>query len=85
MLTVTATEARDNVDELWKKAASEPVMVESTGKAMVVVMSAQEYERLSDKHSRKPRAAGTGANLLAGVDVDALLDTPVDDEFAGYS
>lgn len=84
MLTVTATEARNNIGKLWEKAASEPVMVESAGKAMVVVMSAREYERLTGTYSRKPRIPGTGTNLLAGIDVDALLDTPVDDDFAEY-
>lgn len=83
MLTLTAVEARDNIGTLWEKAASEPVMIESAGQPLAVIMSPSEYERLTSA-PRKPRVAGTGANLLANIDVEALLATPIDDVFAEY-
>jgi len=83
MVTVTATEARNNIGKLWKKAAAEPVMVEAAGKPLVVVISAEEYEKLTSG-KRKRRVAGTGANLLAGLDVKAFLATPIDDVFEDY-
>jgi prevent-host-death family protein len=83
LLTLTASEARNNIGKLWEQAAAEPVLVESAGKPLAVVMSPQEYDRLTGGR-RKPRVAGTGANLLADVDVDALLATPIDDVFADY-
>jgi len=33
---------------------------------------------------RKPREFGAGRHLLADVDIDALLATPIDDMFADY-
>ena len=83
MVTLTATEARNNIGKLWEKGATEPVMVEAAGKPLAVVLSPQEYDKLVGAR-RKPRVAGTAANLLANVDVDALLATPIDDVFAEY-
>jgi len=34
--------------------------------------------------ARKPREFGAGRHLLAGVDIEALLATPIDDMFADY-
>ena len=45
-------------------------------------MSLDEYHKLMP--SPKPRTPGTGANVLANVDVDQLLSTPIDDLFADY-
>jgi len=44
--TVTATEARIHFGELMRRAKSGPVIVERDGKADVVVISKQEYDRL---------------------------------------
>jgi prevent-host-death family protein len=44
--TVTATEARIHFGEVMRKAKSGPVIVERDGKADVVVISKQEYDRL---------------------------------------
>jgi len=44
--TVTATEARVHFGELMRRAKSGPVIVERDGKADVVVISKQEYDRL---------------------------------------
>ena len=34
--------------------------------------------------ARKPREFGAGRHLLVGVDIEALLATPIDDMFADY-
>lgn len=83
MVRMTATEARNNIGKLWDRAAQEPVQVEAAGKPLAVVMSPQQYERLTAAH-RKPRVPGTGANLLAGLDVQKFLATPIVDDFAEY-
>lgn len=83
MVTMTASEARNNIGKLWDAAANEPVLVESVGKPLAVVMSPDQYDRLTAKR-RKPRVLGTGANLLAGLDVEKFLAIPIDDDFAEY-
>ena len=44
--TISATEARIHFGELMRRAKSGPVIVERDGKADVVVISKQEYDRL---------------------------------------
>lgn len=82
MVTISATEARNNIGKLWDTAAREPVMVESAGTPVAVVISPDEYEKL--RGNRKPRVAGFARDLLAGVDVDALMAVPIDDIFEDY-
>ena|ERR1035437_5636685 len=50
--TVTATEARIHFGELMRRAKSGPVIVERDGKADVVVISKQEYDRLVENVQR---------------------------------
>jgi prevent-host-death family protein len=83
MLKLTATEARNNIGQLWSAAMQEPVMVESAGKPLAVVLSPQAYEKLCAS-PRKPRVAGTGAKLLSGVDVSQLLDIDITGVFSEY-
>ncbi|HEY3329468.1 MAG TPA: type II toxin-antitoxin system Phd/YefM family antitoxin [Capsulimonadaceae bacterium] len=82
MVTMTATEARNNIGKLWDTASREPVTVESAGKAVAIVISPDEYEKL--KGGRKPRMAGFAKDLLAGVDIEALMAVPIDDVFEEY-
>lgn len=82
MVTMNATDARNNIGKLWDTASREPVTIESAGKPIAVVLSPEEYEKL--KKQRKPRQPGFAKDLLAGVDVDALLATSIDEVFADY-
>ena len=84
MVTMNATEARNNISKLWETAALEPVTVQSAGKPIAVVLSPEAYEKLT--HQRKPRQYGCGRHLLsgAGIDVDELLATSIEDVFAEY-
>ncbi len=43
-----------------------------------------QSEAESPTKVRKPREFGAGRHLLAGVDIEALLATPIDDMFADY-
>jgi prevent-host-death family protein len=82
MIKINATDARNNIGKLWETASQEAVTVESAGKPIAVVLSPDAYDKLI--HQRKPRQVGFAKHLLTGVDVDALLATPVDDVFEGY-
>ncbi len=84
MLTMNATEARNNIGSLWSKAAEEPVMIESAGKPIAVVLSVEAYNYLAK--IRPPRQFGAGRHLLsgAGINVDELMATPIEDIFAEY-
>jgi prevent-host-death family protein len=82
MVTMSATDARNNIGTLWDTASREPVTVESAGKPIAVVLSPEEYGKLT--HRRKPRQAGTMRHLFEGVDVNEVLAIPIDDVFAEY-
>jgi len=84
MVTMKATEARNNIGSLWDKAAEQPVMIESAGKPIAVVLSVEAYSQLAT--ARPPRQFGAGRHLLsgAGTDVDELMATPIDDMFPDY-
>ena len=82
MVTMNATEARDDIGKLWDKAAAEPVTVEANGRPIAVVLSHEAYERLAG--TRPPRQFGCGRHLLsgAGIAVNDLLAVAIDDIFA---
>jgi prevent-host-death family protein len=82
VLTITATQARNKIGELWEAVAREPVTVTSNGVPTAVVLSPEDYSRLT--LPRKPRMPGSMKYLLQNVDTDALLATPIDDVFADY-
>ena len=84
MVKMSATEARDKIGKLWEIAAKEPVTVESAGKPIAVVLSPEAYDRLANR--RHPRHAGCGRHLLsgAGINVNELLATSVEDTFSDY-
>ena len=82
MVTMNATDARNNIGKRWETAADEPVTVESAGKPIAVVLSPEVYEKLMSP--RRPRKAGSMKRMLAGVDINALLNTPIDDDFKDY-
>ena len=82
MVTMDATDARNNIGKLWDTASREPVTVESGGKPIAVVVSSEEYSKLT-RH-RKPRQAGTMRHMFEGVDVNELLATPIDDIFSEH-
>ena len=82
MVIINAAEACNNIEELWSKAAKGPVTVLSAGQAVAVVLSPAEFERLTARHHGAK--AGFAKHLFGGVDLNALLDTSLDDVFEGY-
>lgn len=86
MATISETEARSNIGKLWRTAAQGPVTVESAGRPIAVVLSPEEYDRISARRPARtpqPRQAGTGKSLLAGVDINALLAVDIAELFEG--
>ena len=82
MITMSATEARNNIGKLWREAASGPVTVLRAGKAVAVVLSPVEFAKLTAR--KRGIKAGFGKHLFPGVDMNALLATDRDDVFEGY-
>jgi len=82
VVIINAAEAHDNIAELWSKAAQEPVTVLSAGQAVAVVLSPAEFERLTAR--RRGAKAGFAKHLFNGVDLNALLETSLDDVFEEY-
>jgi antitoxin Phd len=46
MKTISATEAKNRLGAVMDSALVEPVMIEKSGRNSVVILSANEYERL---------------------------------------
>lgn len=82
MITISATEARNNIGKLWNEAANGPVTVLSAGQAVAVVLSPAEFARLTAR--KRGIKAGFGKHLFPGVDMNALLETNIDDVFEDY-
>lgn len=82
MTTITETEARNNIGKLWNEAANGPVTVLSAGQPVAVVLSPAEFARLTAR--KRGVKAGFGKHLFPGVDINALLETNIDDVFADY-
>jgi prevent-host-death family protein len=75
MKTLKATFVRNHIAEAWEMARTEPITIENHGSPEFVLMSVSEYEKLAQK--RKPRQPGFAKHIFEGVDIDALLATPI--------
>ncbi len=75
MKTVKATFVRNHIAETWEMARKEPIAVENRGETEFVIMSAEDYGKLTTK--RKPRQPGWGKQFFEGIDIDELLATPI--------
>ena len=82
MTTISATEARNNIGRLWSEAANGPVTVLSAGQPVAVVLSPTEFAKLTAR--KQGIKAGFGKHLFPGVDMNALLETNIDDVFEDY-
>ena len=79
MATVSATDAKNRIGELWALAEEAPVTIERNGVAKFQVISTEhyvavpidEFDRLKSKR-RTPRF-GFAKDYFQGVDTDALL------------
>ena len=82
MVNLNTTETHNDVEELWSKAVKKPVTVLSAGQAVAVVLSPAEFEKFTAR--RRGAKAGFARHLFGGIDLNALLDTGIDDVFEGY-
>ena len=57
MQHISAREAKNGFGRLIDLARAEPVSIDKHGRPVVVVMSIEEYERLSTRHSRVGQAS----------------------------
>lgn len=89
MATVSATDAKNRIGELWDLADQEPVTIERNGVARYQVISTdhfvavpvEEYARL--KSIRPSRQFGFAREQLKNLDVAALLAVDVTAELEG--
>lgn len=68
MKTMSAREAKNSFGLMIDTARAEPVRIEKHGRGVVVVVSVEEYERLSAQDGRTGRTAtgaGGGGNVRA--------------------
>lgn len=81
MRTVSATEAKQGLAQVIEAAAREPVVIQRQKRAVAVVLSVQEYERLTrlnvaefqrfcDQVGEKAQAAGMTEDKLAELLAD---------------
>jgi len=60
MKTMSAKDAKNGFGLLIDTALGEPVTIEKHGRPVVVVVSMEEYERLTAAHERGKKSARTG-------------------------
>jgi len=87
MATISATDAKNKIADLWQMADREPVTIERNGVAKYQVISTdqfvavpiEEYNRL--RSARRAPEFGFAREYFEGVDTDALLAVDVASEF----
>ena len=69
MKAIAAKEAKNNFGEMLDTVQREPIIIEKHGRAVAVVMSAQEYQQMKLERLRANLAVGEG-QLDRGEGVD---------------
>lgn len=69
MKAIAAKEAKNNFGEMLDTVQREPIIIEKHGRAVAVVMSAQEYQQMKLERLRAKLAVGEG-QLDRGEGVD---------------
>ena len=75
-MNATATEVKNRFGEFMEKAQREPVIVEKNGRSSVVLMSHEEYERLTrleDAHWAALAEQAKARGFASREEVDELL------------
>ena len=78
MTIASATEFKIHLGEYLDKSRTEPVFVRKSGRDVAVLISKEEFDRLSVQPLRRPRRRGFAKHLFTGIDVDKLLATPIE-------
>ncbi len=81
MVIISKTDAQNDMEQLWRRAAKEPVTVLSAGQELAVVLSPAEFARLTARRGAK---AGFAKDLFQGVNPNDILNINIEDEFEGY-
>jgi hypothetical protein len=92
MVTMSATDAKNKIGELWDIADREPVTIERNGtpRYLVVPVGAyvavprEEYDRLRGGAPRQSRRIGFARTVFAGADIAALLDVDLSEAMKDY-
>jgi prevent-host-death family protein len=66
MKTMSAREAKNGFGLMIDTARAEPVLIEKHGRGVVVVVSVEEYERLSVQSGRADKGTATTKKGAAG-------------------
>lgn len=77
MKTVTATEVKNKFGTVMDLALSEPIMVKKSGRSVVVLLSAAEYERLiaiEDAYWAARAIKAEASGFVAPVEVEKLIE-----------
>ncbi|MEO7717599.1 MAG: hypothetical protein ABIY70_15480 [Capsulimonas sp.] len=87
MISVTVEFAKDNLEEVWEMTKQGPVEIRDGNVVIAVVLSPEEYQRLSSGRGRlgRPRQIGLMAEQFKGFDTDKLLSVDVSDAFSEHT
>ena len=81
MVTISKADVQNDMEQLWSQAAKEPVTVLNAGQEVAVVLSPDEFARLTARRGAK---AGFAKDLFQGVNPNDILNVNVEDEFKEY-
>ena len=74
MKAIAAKDAKNNFGEMLDRVQREPLSIEKHGRAVAVVMSAQEYQQMKLERLRAKLAVGEGQlDREEGVDGEAFF------------
>ena len=70
MKSMSAKDAKNGFGLLLDTARAEPVLIEKYGRAVVVVLSVEEYERLKAQPREKEKGDNDAANEASGEEIE---------------
>ena len=75
MKAIAAKEAKNNFGEMLDTVQREPITIEKHGRAVAVIMSAEDYRQIKLERLRSKLAVGEAQlNRGEGVDGEAIFD-----------
>jgi len=85
MASVTTTYAKENIDKLWEMSKDGPVVVNSNGVPVAVVLSPKQFEELTNRSLLGHRRNLAALSEKTGeFDSDAYLSTDLSEVFSEY-
>lgn len=89
MATISATDAKNKIGDLWQMAEREPVTIERNGVPKYQIIATDQYVAVPRDEYRRLKSAkrvprrGFAREQLKGLDVDALLAVDITAELEG--